>query len=126
MSAHNNTTADYSQELYKQTIVDNEVRAEAFSCSGTRVRARFSVLPKNYSPSSVGHVTALSVHSQYSSKVSPFHANTAADFAAAIAAAAWSCIGIGKGLGITRCVQIYNTHLRREYVAGAPAHVSPK
>mmetsp|Transcript_15557 Transcript_15557/g.54045 ORF Transcript_15557/g.54045 Transcript_15557/m.54045 type:complete len:422 (+) Transcript_15557:392-1657(+) len=43
-------------------------------------------------PSSSGHAHAFSVHSQYSSSVSPFHANTAALFACAIAAAAWSCV----------------------------------
>ena len=38
-----------------------------------------------------GHDSARSVHHQYSSRVSPFHANTGIP-AAAIAAAAWSCV----------------------------------
>lgn len=37
-----------------------------------------------------GHVSICSVHHQYSSRVSPFHANTAA-VSRATAAAAWSC-----------------------------------
>mmetsp|Transcript_81061 Transcript_81061/g.121851 ORF Transcript_81061/g.121851 Transcript_81061/m.121851 type:complete len:294 (-) Transcript_81061:40-921(-) len=43
-------------------------------------------------PSSEGHLHASNVHCQYSSRLSPFHANTAAEPAAAIAAAAWSCV----------------------------------
>ena len=43
-------------------------------------------------PSSVGQQMADSVHSQYSSSVSPFQAKTAAVLAAAMAAAAWSCV----------------------------------
>ncbi len=42
-------------------------------------------------PSGLGHRNARSVHSQYSSSVSPFHANTGMP-AAAIAAAAWSWV----------------------------------
>ena len=42
-------------------------------------------------PSGPGHVSARSVHHQYSSSVSPFHANTGMP-AAAIAAAAWSWV----------------------------------
>ncbi len=36
--------------------------------------------------------TAFQVHSQYSSKVSPFQAKTEAVLAAAMADAAWSCV----------------------------------
>ena len=43
-------------------------------------------------PSSEGQAQAASVHSQYSSSVSPFQAKTAAVLAAAMAAAAWSCV----------------------------------
>merc|ERR550514_999801 len=43
-------------------------------------------------PSLPGHVSICSVHHQYSSSVSPFHANTDAVPAFAIAAAAWSCV----------------------------------
>merc|ERR1719316_725978 len=43
-------------------------------------------------PSLPGHVSICSVHHQYSSSVSPFHANTEAVPALAIAAAAWSCV----------------------------------
>merc|ERR1719253_2137334 len=39
-----------------------------------------------------GQVSAFSVHHQYSSSVSPFHANTFDVFARTIAAAAWSCV----------------------------------
>jgi len=41
-------------------------------------------------PSAPGHLSILKVHSQYSSRVSPFHANTLAVLAATMAAAAWS------------------------------------
>merc|ERR1719238_2257050 len=43
-------------------------------------------------PSLPGHVSICSVHHQYSSRVSPFQANTDAVLAFAIAAAAWSCV----------------------------------
>merc|ERR1719482_53540 len=43
-------------------------------------------------PSLPGHVSICSVHHQYSSSVSPFHANTEAVPAFAIAEAAWSCV----------------------------------
>merc|ERR1719174_1409304 len=43
-------------------------------------------------PSLPGHVSICSVHHQYSSRVSPFHANTDAVPALAIAAAAWSWV----------------------------------
>ena len=43
-------------------------------------------------PSSVGQVMADRVHSQYSSRVSPFQAKTAADSSRAMAAAAWSWV----------------------------------
>merc|ERR1719401_421447 len=43
-------------------------------------------------PSSSGHVTAWRVHSQYSSRVSPFQAKTAALSSRAMAAAAWSWV----------------------------------
>mmetsp|Transcript_33372 Transcript_33372/g.53473 ORF Transcript_33372/g.53473 Transcript_33372/m.53473 type:complete len:204 (+) Transcript_33372:822-1433(+) len=45
-----------------------------------------------FGPSSFGHVNAARVQSQYSSNVSPFHANTADVLALAMAAAAWSCV----------------------------------
>src|SRR5467141_2390445 len=51
-------------------------------------------------PEPSGHMSACSVHHQYSSSVSPFHANTATPFGlstvpclpTATAAAAWSCV----------------------------------
>ena len=54
-------------------------------------------------PAPSGHTTASTVHHQYSSSVSPFHANTGVPFGAdgvppvsgrptATAAAAWSCV----------------------------------
>merc|ERR550514_667897 len=43
-------------------------------------------------PSLPGHVSICSVHHQYSSRVSPFQANTDEVPALAIAAAAWSCV----------------------------------
>mmetsp|Transcript_30549 Transcript_30549/g.47063 ORF Transcript_30549/g.47063 Transcript_30549/m.47063 type:complete len:206 (-) Transcript_30549:12-629(-) len=43
-------------------------------------------------PSSPGTVIICSVHHQYSWSVSPFHANTVADSALAMAAAAWSWV----------------------------------
>ncbi|OPY92953.1 MAG: hypothetical protein A4E73_00602 [Syntrophaceae bacterium PtaU1.Bin231] len=43
-------------------------------------------------PPPSGHVRACSVHHQYSARVSPFHAKTAAVPASAIAAAAWSWV----------------------------------
>merc|ERR1712178_507727 len=43
-------------------------------------------------PSSPGTVIICSVHHQYSGSVSPFHANTVAVPALAMAAAAWSCV----------------------------------
>mmetsp|Transcript_13686 Transcript_13686/g.43741 ORF Transcript_13686/g.43741 Transcript_13686/m.43741 type:complete len:338 (+) Transcript_13686:743-1756(+) len=43
-------------------------------------------------PSSSGQVHARIVHSQYSSSVSPFHANTPTSPRAAMAEAAWSCV----------------------------------
>mmetsp|Transcript_4881 Transcript_4881/g.10282 ORF Transcript_4881/g.10282 Transcript_4881/m.10282 type:complete len:235 (+) Transcript_4881:751-1455(+) len=43
-------------------------------------------------PSSSCQVRAFRVHSQYSSRDSPFHANTAADSSRAMAAAAWSWV----------------------------------
>ena len=43
-------------------------------------------------PSLPGHVSICSVHHQYSSSVSPFHANTDEVPALAIAAAAWSWV----------------------------------
>merc|ERR1719460_3037566 len=39
-----------------------------------------------------GQMSAFSVHHQYSSRVSPFHANTLDVFARTTAAAAWSCV----------------------------------
>merc|ERR550514_2545529 len=47
---------------------------------------------KRSGPSLPGHVSICSVHHQYSSRVSPFHAKTDAVPALAIAAAAWSCV----------------------------------
>merc|ERR1719201_1009886 len=43
-------------------------------------------------PSPSGQLRALSVHHQYSSSVSPFHANTLAVPARTMAEAAWSCV----------------------------------
>merc|ERR1719502_1425340 len=43
-------------------------------------------------PSPSGQEMALSVHHQYSSSVSPFHAKTLAEPARTMAAAAWSCV----------------------------------
>lgn len=44
-----------------------------------------------FAPAAPGHASARSVHHQYSSRVSPFQANTAAE-SRATAAAAWSCV----------------------------------
>merc|ERR1719231_1433452 len=60
------------------------------SCSSSVMSPPSSTIWSMPSPS--GHVMALSVHHQYSSSVSPFHAYTLAVPARTMAAAAWSCV----------------------------------
>lgn len=47
---------------------------------------------KMLGPEPSGQIKAFMVHSQYSLKVSPFQANTLAELAFTIAAAAWSWV----------------------------------
>merc|ERR1719440_802169 len=70
-------------------------RSSAFlpSCTSSVMSPPSSTMRSGPSPcASAGNVIALSVHSQYSSSVSPFHAKTAVLPAAAIAEAAWYCV----------------------------------
>ena len=64
-----------------------EVRWASCNIFSTQDHAAAAVVVGPESP----HVSACSVHHQYSSSVSPFQANTGMP-AAAIAAAAWSCV----------------------------------
>merc|ERR1719198_966417 len=60
------------------------------SCSSSVASPPSSTIWSQPAPS--GHVSALSVHHQYSSSVSPFQANTLAQPDATQPAAAWSCV----------------------------------
>ena len=68
--------------------------APAFSYSVPLCTSRVASPPSSrimFGPSPSGQVSAWSVHHQYSSSVSPFHAKTGTP-AAAMAAAAWSWV----------------------------------
>merc|ERR1719359_2806456 len=67
-------------------------RASAFTPSWIRSVASPPSSTSMSGPLAPGHVSICSVHHQYSSRVSPFHAKTEEVPALAIAAAAWSCV----------------------------------
>merc|ERR550514_786232 len=74
--------SDLSFAYCASYLVPSWIRSVASPPSSTSMSA----------PSLPGHVSICSVHHQYSSSVSPFHAYTEAVPALAIAAAAWSCV----------------------------------
>merc|ERR1719460_3377987 len=89
-STHLNSALSVVAGSGSEPSLANAVSNLTPSCSSSVASPPSSTIWSMPSPS--GHVSPLSVHHQYSSSVSPFHAKTLAVPARTMAEAAWSCV----------------------------------